>query len=168
MVINNSYCLTKSIISCALILKDLQFRSAGFGSHPLLKRNQFYKRIFHLWREMGLSNQPQIPVFAPGHWAAHKHVWEGQWLHTDTQTQETRPPRSAVVLVLISVWNQDLFWDHGKKCVVVCLTDIKKRRKHDGLRKKCVLNDLLKWQTLIWDHILLLYGVNQPSHLKTV
>lgn len=52
--------------------------------------------------QASLSNQTQIPVIAPGYWAANKHVWEGQWPHIDTQTQETWLTRSAVVLVWIS------------------------------------------------------------------
>lgn len=64
----------------------------------------------------------------------------------DTQTQD-KPPRSAVVLVLISIWNQDLIWAGGKKLVVVCLIET------------FVVIDLLKWQIVIWVHIFLFYGV---------
>lgn len=71
---------------------------------------------------VSLSNQPQIPVIAPGYWATNKHVWEGQWLHMDTQKQETGEETQSAVLM--SVWNQYLFLDYGKKLVVVCLTEI--------------------------------------------
>lgn len=85
-----------------------------------------------------LSNQPQIPVIAPGYLVPNKHVWEGQWLLIDTQTWETRPPKSAAVLVLILLWSQDVMWDFGEKHV-----EIKKRRKDGGHEKKniCTTKD---------------------------
>lgn len=47
-----------------------------------------------------LSNQPQIPVIAPGYSHANKHVWEGQWLRMDTQTLETGPLGSDISVCL--------------------------------------------------------------------
>lgn len=47
-----------------------------------------------------LSNQPQIPVIAPGYSHANKHVWEGQWLRMDMQTLETGPLGSDISVCL--------------------------------------------------------------------
>lgn len=78
---------------------------------------------------VSLSNQPQIPVIASGYWAANKHVWVGQWLLMDTQTQEARLPRLAVMLELVG---------HNEKCVAFTWLKYKKEENDSGQRNICI------------------------------
>lgn len=56
---------------------------------------------------VSLSKQPQIPVIAPVYRAAHKHVWEEQ-RHTETHQHRRIGRSDQLVLVMISIWNEDL------------------------------------------------------------
>lgn len=80
--------------------------------------------------------------------------------YTNTGDQTTQISGSTGVNVCLEPGSDH--WDNGKKCVVVCRTEIQTRRKCEG-QKAFVLIDLLKWQKLILGHDLLFYGVKQPA-----
>lgn len=58
--------------SCCPLLNTK--RSISVSSYSLRKWNS------------DLCNQTEIPVIAPGGWAANKDAWEGQWPHLRTNT----------------------------------------------------------------------------------